>query len=152
MDIIILLTKTQKATEKYFDLTQSELLKRYGKDKWSIKEILVHLADAECVLHERIKRIIAEPKQVLWAFNQDLWCNNLDYINFPLEISRDLFLSNRKSIIFLASKYYSLYGYKEFIHNQTGIKTLKEEIDKVVIHNQVHINQIEFALASNFEI
>jgi hypothetical protein len=68
MNMIELLTETRDETEKYFDLPQGVLKKTYAKGKWTIREILVHLADAESVLHERIKRIIAEPRQVLWAF------------------------------------------------------------------------------------
>ena len=148
MDIILLLTETKKETEKYFDLPQEDLIKTYAKGKWAVKEILVHLADAESVLHERIKRIIAEPKQVIWAFDQDLWCNNLDYRNFPLEISKDLFMANRRSILFLATKYYIQFGNKEFIHSQTGLRTLKEEINKVALHNQGHLTQIRTALVT----
>jgi len=81
---------------------------------------LVHLADAESILHERIKRVIAEPKQVIWAFNQNLWCDNLDYENFPLSLSKDLFIANRQSVIFLAGMYYSKLGKNEFIHSEKG--------------------------------
>jgi hypothetical protein len=153
MEIVRLLTETKEETEKYFFLPQGDLAKSYAKGKWTIKEILVHLADAESILHERIKRIIAEPKQVIWAFDQDLWCNNLDYKNFPLAISKSLFLSNRQSVIYLATKYYTQFGSKEFIHSQTGLRTLKEEMDKVAFHNQGHINQIRTALATdNFSL
>src|SRR6476661_576009 len=146
MDTIRALTETRDQTEKYFGLSEGDLKKTYAPGKWSVKEILVHLADAEGVLHERIKRIIAEPKQVIWAFDQDLWCNNLDYINFPLEISKHLYLSNRNSVLFLAANYYAKFGNKEFVHSQTGLRTLKEEIDKVALHNQSHIDQIRTAL------
>ena len=110
MDIVNLLTKTKDETAKYFDLSQHDLSKTYAKGKWTVKKILVHLADAESVLHERIKRVIAEPKQVIWAFDQDLWCKNLDYENFPLEISKELYLANRQSVIYLASNYYTKCG------------------------------------------
>jgi len=146
MEIIALLTETKNETVKYFDLPSEDLSKSYGQDKWNVKKILVHLADAESVLHERIKRIIAEPKKVIWAFDQDLWCENLDYEHFPLQLSKDLFIANRNSIIFLATKYYQELGKKEFIHSETGIKTLKDEFDKVAFHNQAHINQIKTAL------
>lgn len=81
MDLIILLTNTQNETVKYFDLTENDLLKSYGFGKWTIKQILVHLSDTDAVLLSRIKRIISEPKQVIWAFNQDfgvkIWITEL---------------------------------------------------------------------------
>ena len=149
MEIIHLLNQTKTQTVSYFNLSENDLQKTYGEGKWSVKKILVHLADAESVLHERIKRIIAEPKQVIWAFDQDLWCKNLNYEAFPLEISKSLFLANRDSIIYLATKYYSSHGSKEFIHNLTGIRTLTDEFNKVATHNQDHLNQIKTALLSN---
>lgn len=147
MDLIISLTNTQNETVKYFDLTDNDLSKSYSPGKWTIKQILVHLSDADAVLLSRIKRIIAEPKQVIWAFNQDLWCKNLDYKTFPLEISKAIFLANRLATIYLAQKYYNNSGTKEFVHSETGIRTLKDEFDKVALHNQGHIDQIKLALS-----
>lgn len=146
MDIIDNLTDTKIRTETFFDLPEIDLQRKYGIDKWSIRKILVHLADAESILHERIKRIIAEPKQVIWAFDQDLWCEKLNYESFSLDISRNLFSANRQSIIFLAEKYYQKLGDKEFVHSETGIRTLKQEFDKITNHNRGHIEQIELAL------
>lgn len=146
MNIITQLKETKTQTEVFFDLPEIDLQKIYGVGKWNIRKILIHLADAESVLHERVKRIIAEPKQVIWAFDQELWCENLDYENFPLEISKSLFSANRQSIIYLADKFYQKIGDKEFVHSQTGIRTLKDEFDKIANHNQGHLNQIEIAL------
>ena len=88
----------------------------------------------------------AEPKQVIWAFHQDLWSEHLDYEHFPLDISKMLFVSNRNSIIYLADKFYEQYGHKEFVHSQMGIRTLREEFEKVVTHNQGHLDHIKLAL------
>ena len=152
MDLNALLTNTQNETVNYFNLSEGDLSKSYGVGKWTIRQILVHLSDAESVLHERIKRIISEPKQVIWAFNQDLWCKNLDYKTFPLEISKAIYLANRQSIIYLAQKYYNSLGKNLFVHSETGIRTLKDEFDKVALHNQGHINQIKLALSNNMDI
>ena len=146
MDLVQLLKFTQEETERYFDLPDGDLLKTYGKNKWTVRQILVHLADAEGVLQDRIKRVIAEPKQVIWAFHQDLWCDKLDYESFPLDISKALYISNRKAIIYLAGKFYEEYGDKEFVHSQTGIRTLRDEFEKVATHNQGHLDHIRTAL------
>lgn len=146
MDIITPLTDTKNETENYFDLSTYELSKSYSAGKWNIKQILVHLADAESILLNRIKRVIAEPKQVIWAFDQDLWCRHLAYTEFPLAISKALYVANRQNVIFLAEKYYDTLGNKEFIHSETGLRTLKDEFDKVPLHNQGHLNQIKLAL------
>ena len=148
MNILSTLTNTRNETEKYFDLSEEDLAKTYGVGKWTVKQILVHLADADSVLLDRIKRVISGPKQVIWAFEQDLWNENLDYKNFPLAISKAVYLANRSMVIYLAEKYYETLGGKEFIHSQTGLRTLKDEFDKVSWHNQGHLEQIKLALES----
>lgn len=146
MEITETLINTKNEIIKYFDLPVDILSKSYGDGKWTIKEILVHLADAESVLLDRIKRVIAEPKQVIWAFDQDLWSENLDYASYPLEISKAVFSANRENIIYLAEKNYENLGKNEFIHSETGLRTLKDEFDKVVWHCQGHLEQIKSAL------
>jgi DinB superfamily len=146
MNLIELLNKTQNETLNYFNLPTADLAKAYAPDKWTVRQLLVHLADAESVLHERIKRIIAEPKKVIWAFDQDLWEKHLDYANFPLHISQSLYQANRQSVIYLASQFYETLGNREFVHSETGIRTLKDEFDKVAWHNQGHLQQIRTAI------
>jgi hypothetical protein len=146
MNLIDLLNKTQTETIRYFNLPANDLAKSYAPGKWTVRQLLVHLADAESVLHERIKRVIAEPKKVIWAFDQDLWEKHLDYANFPLPISQSLYQANRLSVIYLANQFYETQGHKEFVHSETGIRTLKDEFDKVAMHNQGHLQQIRTAL------
>ena len=146
MEIISLLKDTKCSTLNYFDFGEEDLFKSYEEAKWSVRQILIHLADAEAILHERIKRVICEPRQVIWAFDQDKFCEGLNYQNFPLEISKSMYVANRNSILFLAERYYINCGNKEFIHSETGVRTLKDEFDKVGLHNQHHLAQIANAL------
>jgi hypothetical protein len=147
-DLLASLASTRDETLHYFDLSQNDLSLTYGPGKWNIRNILVHLADAEAVLQERIKRVIAEPGQVIWAFDQDKWCEALTYEEYPLALSRGLYTANRQSIIYLAEKYYERLGETEFIHNQAGKKTLKQEFEKVASHNEGHLVQIRQALSA----
>jgi len=122
------------------------LLKSYASSKWNIRQILNHLADAESVLYDRIRRVISEPKQVIWAFDPDAWCIKLDYNTFPLAINKTIFLSIREGVIHLANKYYDSLGKNEFIHSVTGVRTLQDEFEKVALHNETHLEQIKKAL------
>ena len=147
MDIITQLESTRDRTLQYFDLPESELAKAYAPGKWSIRYILHHLADAETVLNDRIRRTISEPKQVLLVFDQDAWAKGLDYSQMPLDLSRKIYEATRAGIIHLAREHYERNGHLEFIHSETGLRTLKDEFDKVAAHNAEHLAQIEAALA-----
>ena len=47
--------------------------------KWSIRQIVAHLADSEMVGAHRFRQMIAEDNPTLIAFDQDAWARNLDY-------------------------------------------------------------------------
>lgn len=146
MEIIEKLETTKLKTLGYYDLKAEHLDRSYGTDKWTVRFILHHLADAETVLYERIRRVISEPKQLLWAFDQDAWAKKLDYSSVPLELSKQIYAAVRDGIIYNARQHYESSGHREFVHNETGIRTLKQEFDKVAAHNEYHLEQIEKAL------
>ncbi len=147
MEIIEKLEATRDRTLSYFSLTESDLGKSYGSGKWTIRQLLHHLADAETVLNERIRRGIAKPQQVVWGFDQDAWVKELDYLSYPLDLSQATFKAVRNGIIYLAQRYYHSHGQHEYVHSETGLRTLKDEFDKVVWHNEHHLSQIELALS-----
>ena len=146
MDIVTRLEAVRDRTLKYFALSDEHLARTYGAGKWPVKFILHHLADAETVLYDRIRRIISEPRQVLWVFDQDSWAKGLNYSQLPLELSRRIYESVRAGVIHQARLHYDSSGHLEFVHSETGVRTLKAEFDKVASHNERHLEQIELAL------
>jgi hypothetical protein len=146
MEIIRQLETTRDQTLKYFDLPADRLDQSYGPGKWSVTFILHHLADAETVLYDRVRRVLSEPRQVIWAFDQDAWAKGLDYSNLPLDISRSIYASVRAGMIYHANLRYEKDGHREFVHSETGVRTLTQELEKVASHNARHLQQIELAL------
>jgi hypothetical protein len=110
MNIIENLMKTKERTLPYFDLSESELNKSYAPGKWSIRYLLHHLTDAETVFYDRIRRVISEPRQVIWAFDQDAWANRLDYGRVPLHLAKSIYSSVREAIIYHAQQHYEQKG------------------------------------------
>jgi hypothetical protein len=47
--------------------------------KWSVHEILVHLADSESNAYLRARRFLAEPGGTVMAYDQDVWAQKLRY-------------------------------------------------------------------------
>lgn len=133
-------------TLSLFELDEAQLDKTYAPGKWSIRFLLHHLADAETVLYDRIRRTISKPGQVVWGFDQDAWAAALDYHAKPLSISRHIYSACREGIIYLAEQNYESKGDSPMVHSGDGRKTLKDVFDKVVWHNKQHLTQIEQAL------
>lgn len=148
MDIIERLETTRNETLRHFQLGEAELARTYGPGKWPIRFILHHLADSETVFFDRVRRVLSEGRQVLWVFNQDDWAKGLDYAQLPLDLSRHIYESVRRGIIYYARLHYEKNGHLEWVHSDTGVRTLKDEFDKVAAHNEKHLDQIRRALAA----
>lgn len=146
MQLIRDLERTRDETLSYYSLGDSELSRCYAPGKWPVRYLLHHLSDSENVLYERIARVLSEPRQVIWVYDQDAWAKALDYSTRPLEISRAMYESVRRAIIYYAGLHYGKDGRLEFVHSVTGVRTLKDEFDKVAAHNEHHLAQIRRAL------
>jgi hypothetical protein len=148
MEIIEELERTKADTLKYFDLRDEDLQKSYGPGKWNVRYVLHHLADSETVLFYRIRRVISEPNQVIWFYDQEAWAKKLDYATVPLTLAKSIYLSSREGNLYYAARHYT--GSEEIrcVHSQAGLMTLKDQFDKVVWHNQQHLNDIQKALLS----
>lgn len=146
VDLIARLERSHTETLERYELAGSDLERRYGPATWTIRQILHHLSDAESVLFDRIRRIISEPRQVIWAFDQDAWAAGLEYESRPLALSRALFSANRAGVIHYARGHYLDGETLDFVHSETGVRTLRQEFDKVADHNEHHLQQIRRAL------
>jgi hypothetical protein len=147
-DLIRELERTHDETVRYFSLGEADLARTYGAGKWSVRYILHHLADSETVLYDRIRRVISEPRQVIWWYDQDAFAKGLHYAEVPLELSRRVYESVRAANIYYAGQHYEKNGHLEFVHSQTGVRTLKQEFDKIASHNEHHLTQVRTALGS----
>ena len=146
MELIEELERTKANTLKYFDLPEQDLQKNYGPGKWSVWYLLNHIADSETVLFYRIRRVISEPKQVIWATDAEAWADKLDYSTVPLELAKSIYMSSREGVIYYAKRHYDGSHQINFVHSEAGLRTLKDEFEKVVWHNQQHVSSIEKAL------
>ena len=146
MSIVQDLQITRDKSLSLYDLGQSDLEKTYAPGKWSVRALLHHLADAESVLYDRIRRGISKPEQVVWGFDQDAWAAHLHYDQKPLALSKSVFNACRENVIYLATHFYASHGSNLYVHNETGLRTVKDEFDKVVWHNEHHLEQIRKAL------
>src|SRR2546422_7755360 len=71
MHLVQELERTRDETLKCFSLNRGDLARTYAPGKWSVGYILHHLSDSETVFFDRIRRVLSEPRQVLWVMDQD---------------------------------------------------------------------------------
>jgi DinB superfamily len=142
------LERTRDETLRYFSLGDDDLSRTYGPGKWSVRFLLHHLTDSEVVFTERLRRVISEPSMIVWYYDQDAWAKALDYSTRPLATSRGVYEALRAAIIGDARRHYERDGAIEFVHSKSGLRTLKEEFEKVAAHNEHHLRHIRTALGA----
>jgi len=111
--------------------------------KWSIRQVVAHLADAELVGAHRFRQVIAEDTPTLMAFDQNAWAHNLDYARRKPKQSLETFRRLR------AENYDLLKGLPESAfdrtgnHSQNGIVTLRQMLDGFAGHAESHARQLQ---------
>src|ERR1700754_2593032 len=69
----------QKLAKAIKGLDKKKLSKRPAPGKWSITEILAHLADTEMVASWRMRLILGQNGAPVHAFDQDVWATTFKY-------------------------------------------------------------------------
>jgi DinB superfamily len=111
--------------------------------KWSIRQIVAHLADAELVFAHRFRQVIAEENPTLVAFDQDAWARNLDYIRrkpkASLETFRRVRAENHELIKDLPESAFARTGN----HTERGAISLRSMVEGAANHAESHARQAQ---------
>jgi DinB superfamily len=144
--------KTQSGTSKKLEslvkrAPASKLRKRPAPDKWSVVEILAHLADTEIAVGWRIRSILGAPGTPIQAFDQDAWAAAGNYAKRDPRKSIEQFRAVRDANLALY-KSLSPEQRKHFgMHAERGEESLQRILHMMAGHDLNHISQIEKILA-----
>jgi hypothetical protein len=126
----------------------SKLRKRPGADKWSIGEIVAHLADAETVTGFRMRLVLGAPGAPIAAYDQDSWAASGHYEKRDLRKSVELFRVVRSANLALLSSLTPVQWKQHGMHSQRGRETIEQIVRMTAGHDLNHLQQIERIVAS----
>jgi hypothetical protein len=113
-------------------------------DKWSILEILGHLADVEIMYGHRIRQMLADEKPVIAPMDQNAWAANLGYMETPAPEMIALFGVNRHHNLRILRRLKAQDLNKSAYHPELKRDVhLSEIVEKLDAHTQNHLRQIE---------
>ena len=123
-----------------------QLTRRPGKDKWSVGEILAHLAEDEIATAWRYRQMVEHTGVELAAFDQDLWARMGDYASRVPRDSLALFRllrdANLQFLQRISPEQWQCFG----IHAERGRITIKDLVVHMAGHDANHIRQIRTIL------
>jgi DinB superfamily len=139
-------TTPQKITGLIRGVPKKKLMRRPAPGKWSIAEIIAHLADDELVGAYRMRKILEKPGTPIDAFDQDKWAETGKYAKRDSKKSLELFRAIREANLALLkhldSAQWDFYG----MHSERGEEGIRTMARHFACHDINHLKQIEAIL------
>lgn len=121
----------------------SDLCTRPAAGRWSVGEIVAHLADAEIVLGFRMRLVLGAPGVAIIAYDQDRWASSGHYetrsASDSVEQFRVLRDANLALLRSLTPDQWAQYG----VHSERGHETIEHMVRLAAGHDINHLRQID---------
>lgn len=127
-------------------LSEQELKQRVIDGKWSIFEIVLHVADSELVGTVRLKQCYSQSDTCFPFYNQDIWADTFSYQKQPLDqmmLALDLFENLRKTGMTIYDSCSDKDWLKTGIHPESGEITLRNILELYSDHSERHIELLD---------
>jgi DinB superfamily len=128
-------------------VAQAKLAKSPAPGKWSVGEILAHLAEDELTSSWRYRQMLEQDGVALAGFDQDLWAQLGNYSGWKpdeaLEMFRLLREANLRMLRALSPEQWQRSG----VHAERGRITVRDLARHMAGHDRNHLDQIRKILS-----
>jgi DinB superfamily len=140
--------KIQRTTAKRLEkltkrLSKKQIRRRPEPGKWSIAEILAHLADAEVVGSWRMRQILGADGTSIQAFDQDIWAKTFSYADRDPKQSLKVFRVLRENNLVLLESVPKKLWDNHGVHSERGKETISHIVRMFAGHDLNHLQQVE---------
>lgn len=97
-------SESEKAIKFYDKINKKQSLFKYEKGKWSIREILGHIIDAEEIFAYRLLCILRGETNALPGFDQDVYVKNAQFDKMSWKYLRKRFKLVRRNTLLLCKE------------------------------------------------
>jgi len=140
--------KVQRQTPKIIaellrGLSRKQLTRKPAPGKWSISEILAHLADTEIVVAWRLRHILGNNGAPIQAYDQDVWAKIFDYAHRDAKESVEFFQVLRERNLALLKALPKAFWENHGIHQERGKESIAHLVRLYAGHDLNHLGQVE---------
>ncbi len=140
-DPLVVIRATAPRLEEAVRSHSPELLSRPpAPGKWSVREILCHLADCEIVFAFRLRQALAENHPVVQPFDQERWAST--YAAYDASSASDVFSAVRAWNVALLAGLKPADFARTLNHPERGDMTLQTVVETMAGHDVNHLRQI----------
>ena len=143
-DPLVVLRETPNQLNRIVDTTPRHVLARpEAQGKWSMAEVLAHLADSDLVWGWRLRLILAQDRPPLTGYDQDRWAGRLGYADSDPRDSAAMFGILRKTNLRLIERSSPEDLQRVGVHVERGEETLAHQLKLYAGHDILHLNQLD---------
>jgi uncharacterized damage-inducible protein DinB len=120
-------------------LNREDLTARPGPGKWSILELVVHLADSDSISIDRMKRMLSEENPQLLYADETAYVDRLATHEQSLDDALTLFEVGRRQFARVLRKLPDAAFERHGTHNRRGRVTVGEMVKNYIEHTDYHL-------------
>jgi hypothetical protein len=121
--------------------TKRQWEKSYAPGKWSARQVVIHLAQAELALTTRVRFAASQEGYTAQAFNQDAWLALDDHADGPTAL--DAYLALRRLNLVLFKGLTPAQRARTFTHPEYGALTPQWVAEQLAGHDIHHLKQLQ---------
>lgn len=114
----------------------------YGEGKWTVRQVVHHLADSHMNAFIRCKLIMTENKPPLKPYNQDDWANTIEAKSAPIAPSLAVVRGVHERWVLLLESLPESAWTRPAHHPEHGDMTLNDILNIYSHHGENHVSQI----------
>lgn len=143
-DPIQVLARTPGAIRDAIEgLSDDQLRALEAPGKWSIAQVVQHLADSEVVWGWRLRLTLAHDRPAITGYDQDLWADRLRYADADLELALRAWSALRQMHLRLLTRLGPADLERVGIHAERGEESVRHMIRLYAGHDLLHLRQVE---------
>jgi hypothetical protein len=116
--------------------------------KWSVLEVIQHLADTEVVYAWRTRQILTQDRPVIQGYDQDAWARTLGYDTADLAVALGQLRGIRAGNLRLWRSLTPAQLARVGLHSERGPESMDLVLRMMGAHDLVHRRQIDRVLAA----
>ena len=149
IDPVTILRQTPAALQRFLDAVPAEIVARpEAQGKWSISEVVQHLADSELVGGFRLRMVLAHDRPPLIGYDQDLWASRLRYRDVEVRDAFEQFAALRRANVRIWQDLGPADLVRVGIHGERGEESVEHMRRLFAGHDLLHLQQLERIRAS----
>lgn len=122
-------------------LGDAGLSRSYGPGKWTGKQVLAHLADAEIATGFRVRQVLSEDGHRIQGWDEASWARR--YVDVDAETALASYRASRRWNLALFRRLSQADLDREGVHPERGPETLRSIIRLLAGHDLNHLAQLE---------